>query len=973
MLNQSIITIVSLAFLFSCSPKKVQENSQSKEVIVTHITTAQKKLAEELGVSINGDVIITLRGDQATIDRLGLVDFLDNDDVIIEGPEDGEINPALFYLARTDFAIPEFLEEHPTYDGRGVLVGGIDDGVSPALPGMQLTSEGKRKFLNRTSSSDLYQFKTKLVGEAGTMNADVSAFTKSYSGVFSKAYEVVLDIETIDDLDGKKLDYNGDKKNEDFHAAVFQTENGLLACFDINNDQQILSDECLRPFSTTGDFIYWNKDNLRELTFEFDSATEMLSFSEGEIAGDSHGEGVASVMTGNKIAGQFDGVAPGAQYLDYDLSQRDKTFSHKAVYSIGTFLRALEWMGKNNAEVVNMSYSLFFASAKSQEFMQKALDALITKYNFVLTFSAGNNGPGLGSLNRGAIYPSDSLVAGAYLNRDLDEIVHGVTGLPEQGSVVYYSSIGPGVHHGAGPTVISPLSSLTHSSGTDGFRAFNGTSSAAPALAGAAAVLISAVKQEGLKVDAGSIVHSLRQSATPLAGVPFVEQGRGLPKLAKALELYKKMIKGESFKDVEIEITGNGEDKISRRGLFYQLSQLNGTTEETINLKGIRSKMAPSISAQELLETIDIDYSHDFLSGARSLWVASSKNRFYLRIDFDEVKKLNLPEVFAEIKLRSKNTGEVLQIIPVTFINDFVFNKPLTVRTDLPAQAGHRQHLSLPLGVQAVAFKIHAGVELTSGVRATFYDNSRKKTQTISGLTPGITYFMQTTEPGLAQFTLARYGGSEKNLDITYDLTPVILSVPSKNFTSYNDLRVLNHSASMGISYGVQKLSAPMVQETGDIKVDTPLEISADITEVGDYELDYTMNFEGMTTYPRLSCLSIKEDQAGKIKKSFGGSMSFSEKEIPGKLSFKCFPFDMTDENIFADLSVYVSINRKHDASEMLHTFLKSGVNMLDFVDLDDSEIQSGSQYKLIIKPLMDHLDGDKSRGVVITDDLMAY
>ena len=70
MLNQSIITIVSLAFLFSCSPKKVQENSQSKEVIVTHITTAQKKLAEELGVSINGDVIITLRGDQATIDRI---------------------------------------------------------------------------------------------------------------------------------------------------------------------------------------------------------------------------------------------------------------------------------------------------------------------------------------------------------------------------------------------------------------------------------------------------------------------------------------------------------------------------------------------------------------------------------------------------------------------------------------------------------------------------------------------------------------------------------------------------------------------------------------------------------------------------------------------------------------------------------------------------------------------------------------
>jgi subtilisin family serine protease len=867
----SILSIFFVLFLISCgdntaSRKKIKLNQEGvTSLLVTGFENAQeiKNEARKLNIEVTGEHVLILKGYASDIEALEFnanknFDYLTDGPLTLVKPEAFAPDHGALYLAKKDFGIPEFWKNHPEADGRGVTVGVIDDGISPHQQGFILTSTGERKFLSKASQSTFTTFS------------------------LSETSEGLITI-----VDEKRpgfgvVDLNADGKFSSWKIKV--SESGEEACLDINTDETFSPDECAGSFKKSGGFIR-AIDKRLVLMFEIDREKKLIKVFQPEKGADSHGEGVAAVLAGYKIGNLkgFDGVAPGAKMVDYDLSEiTDRP--EEAEYTLGTFINALEWVAKEGAEVANISYSFGFTSAKTQVFMSKAIDEIVKKHNIVISFSAGNNGPGLGSLNRRSIYPSSVLVAGAFISKELDERVHGVTGVPDEGRLVYYSSRGPGL--GIGPLLISPLSSLVNSSPDTGYRAFSGTSSASPALAGAATVLISAIKQENLKVDATTVVNALRLSGRRLKAEPFIFQGHGLPQVGEALRIYKELINGERFQDIRVTVDRENIDGISPRGIFIRTSEVKSLTTRKIAFNGILSSLANDEARVNLLTPVKILYSKG-ITGAKEIWISSSASNLAVDINPEDVLQGKL-EGFGEIHIHSSLDNSLLVIVPVTVVNDQNILENPTEHFGLTSQEGLRFPVYIPEGVKG--FRVNAEViegDEKAALLSVFDPHHIRVVQQRLGND----IWFPTSESGFYQVGIAMTGGTPRGLKVRISLRPIKLTVRSKVTSAQTpSVTVTNHMAPLSAHLKITPL--PKVVETvilssRDILNGASLEKTL---EEGSYSVEFSSTRSYDLVYLFSTC-TIKEQKAdGALKYTEGNALTVPASGMVA--TFRCMPFD---------------------------------------------------------------------------------
>ncbi len=817
--------------------------------------------AKSLGIKIKGSAVLSLSGEASQINQLQIFakdnfSYIVDEVLEVKGESSFPIDSGALYQAKKDFGVLEFWRQNPKSDGRDVIVGVLDDGISPNQSAFRVTSTGERKFLKKGGNSSLSTF-------------DLTESAAGFSALIREGLAFA-----------GQLDLNGDGLSSDWQASV--SSDGKRICLDLNGNGTFEDSECKGNFSETGDYFTLSKKPTLTILADANLATRKLRISQPEIS--SHGEGVAAVMAGYKIGNVagFDGVAPGAQIVDYDLSEYTNIPSEKD-YTIGKILTGLEWLALNGAEVLNVSYSLFFTSASSQTFMAKALQQLVEKYNVILCFSAGNNGPGLGSLNRRLIYPPSVLVVGAYVSKELDERVHGVTGIPDEGRVVYYSSRGPGAQ-GVGPLLISPLSSLTPSTPDAGFMAFNGTSSAAPALAGAAAVVLSAIKQEKLPYDATTLVHALRLSGKKLNAEPFVSQGYGLPQVTRALEIYRELIKGKTFNYVAHSINRGGRDGTTPEGIFLRRSQVQEVESFRISLSGTLSKLAPPSATTDLLIPVEIRYSKG-ISGAKELWVAASESRFFVDVEASEVLGEE-NEAFGEINVVSKIDGTTLATIPVTVVNDQRARS--FMRTDLvvSSQEGARIHLDVPAGIQGlkVTPRLKAGESRFLNSGAYSPDFIRIKSQGISE------FIIPTPKPGHYQLTLQMVGGTKRKAIVEYEIEEIQLNLLSLSAPADKGKISLSNLSSSALQGELILTPAPEILKSTLFTNSSPApEVSLTLKK-GSYitELRPTANFD--LSYFYSSCSIQEKTATGLTPQGESTVIIPADKEMT--LLFRCVPFD---------------------------------------------------------------------------------
>ena len=138
-----------------------------------------KKIGIKCGTSLKGNFVKTVEGSskelecfQAKWEELNSTksikaeSILGNDfPLFVEKPQPGlnHHKEEAYFLAKKDFNLPSFWKKNPKMDGRGVIVGVIDDGISPHAQGFKKTTTGQRKVIGHYSNSTGLRFTLKLL------------------------------------------------------------------------------------------------------------------------------------------------------------------------------------------------------------------------------------------------------------------------------------------------------------------------------------------------------------------------------------------------------------------------------------------------------------------------------------------------------------------------------------------------------------------------------------------------------------------------------------------------------------------------------------------------------------------------------------------------------------------------------------------------------------------------------------------
>ena len=267
-----------------------------------------------------------------------------------------------------------------------------------------------------------------------------------------------------------------------------------------------------------------------------------------------HGTHVAGIIAGSGAAssGQYTGAAPGASIVAL------KVLDHVGTGSTANVLAALEWVLANHAaygiRVVNLSLGHPIYESAATDPLVQLVEALMQR-GLVVTVSAGNMGKNsLGQTVYGSI-TSPANAQGAIAVGAVDTVQ---TTVRSDDTVASYSSRGPTRYdYYVKPDVVAPghhIASLLASGSTlatkypdlqigSSYFRLNGTSMAAPVVAGQAALLF----QANPALTSHTVKAIIQFTAQRLRSLDVMTQGAGEVNVAGAVRFAKMVYPQQTY------------------------------------------------------------------------------------------------------------------------------------------------------------------------------------------------------------------------------------------------------------------------------------------------------------------------------------------------------------------------------------------------------------------------------------------
>lgn len=457
------------------------------------------------------------------------------------------------FLPTADIGAPQFVREHPTFDGRGVIIGNVDgnspDMLSPVLQTARaVDGTAIPKFSDVINAFDPIDDDTPLrVEMSNEVEARGGRFEwkqATYQSPADGKYRLgFFDISAFGD--GLLRAFLPQIAREKNSLAVLWQEHTNLVWVDTNLDQSFADETALTDFNSSYRVGVLGKDNpatpLRETVGFTISINPQYKLIYLAPLTNGHATSTASIMAGhNFFGGQMNGVAPGARIA----SAIRKTVTH-------SFIEAMILTVKNpKIDLVSVQIAARIPPLDGNSVLGVIFERLVDKYKKPIFAGADNAGPGI-STNGEPSASQKVISVGGYVNKATWQSNYGVS-VATNDTIPNLAARGPRADGGFKPDLIAPLSVVAADFAIyesrvpppfvlpPGYSAVSGTSNTCPMVAGAAALLISAAKQSGVPYDAERIAWALKTSARYLPGAAAHEQGNGLINVAAAWDALKR-------------------------------------------------------------------------------------------------------------------------------------------------------------------------------------------------------------------------------------------------------------------------------------------------------------------------------------------------------------------------------------------------------------------------------------------------
>ncbi|CAL9008689.1 unnamed protein product [Prunus brigantina] len=550
-------------------------------------------------------------------------------------------------MPKKEIGADRFIEAHPNYDGRGALIAIFDSGVDPAASGLQVTSDGKPKILDVldcTGSGDVDTSKVVKADENGSIRGAsgaslvVDSSWKNPSGEWHVGYKLVYELftDTLTSRVKKERRKKWDEQNQEEIAKALKDlhefdqkhskvddANSKRAREELQNRVDYLQKQA-ETYDDKGpviDAVVWHTGEVWRVALDtqtlednpdcgkladfvpltnyrierkygvfskLDACTFVVNvYDEGNIVSivtDSspHGTHVAGIATAfHPKEPLLNGVAPGAQLISCKIGD-----SRLGSMETGTGLtRALIAAVEHKCDLINMSYGEPTLLPDYGRFVDLVNEA-VNKHRLIFVSSAGNSGPALSTVGAPGGTTSSIIGVGAYVSPAMAAGAHCVVEAPGEGLEYTWSSRGPtadgdlGVCISAPGAAVAPVPTWT----LQQRMLMNGTSMASPSACGGIALLISALKAEGIPVSPYSVRKALENTSVPIGSLPEdkLSTGVGLMQVDKALE-YLRQTRDVPCVWYQIKINQSSKPTPTSRGIYLrEASALKQSTEWTV-------------------------------------------------------------------------------------------------------------------------------------------------------------------------------------------------------------------------------------------------------------------------------------------------------------------------------------------------------------------------------------------------------